>query len=398
MAGKSTLLLVLCLLLSAAAKDRDLKQVLILSRHNIRAPLSSNLRYLSNKTWPTWEVEPGFLTAKGALLERQIGNYISNWLIGNGLLPAGCPDQNDIHVYANTKQRTRKTAKAFVDGAFQNCNITVYSKNSTKMDPIFNPIIRNSSLDLKLAILSEMERSLNSLNLRNAYAKLNDIVDLEHADICRIEGVCDFQTAREDLVYDIDDEPNVRGPLSFTNSIVDAFLMSYYEGMQIDDVAWGHINSPEDWKLFTPIIRGNLDVRFNGTILSKEVAKPLLNYVYNILKDDSKKFTLLVGHDSNLYSVMAAIGIKPYNLPEQYELTPIGGKIVFQKWHDARTGKSLLKIEYIYQSTSQLRNGEMLTESNLPKRVTLAVKNCDVDNEGLCPWDEFLEILKHTFE
>ncbi|CAF4887086.1 unnamed protein product [Pieris macdunnoughi] len=63
------------------SKSYDLKQVLILSRHNIRAPLSSNLQYLSSNTWPIWNVDSAFLTAKGALLEGYMGSFISNWLV-----------------------------------------------------------------------------------------------------------------------------------------------------------------------------------------------------------------------------------------------------------------------------------------------------------------------------
>ena len=46
------------------------------------------------------------------------------------------------------------------------------------------------------------------------------------------------------------------------------------------------------------------------------------------------KITLLVGHDSNIASLLTALDFKPYQLHDQQERTPIGGKIVFQRWHD----------------------------------------------------------------
>ncbi|XP_045529573.1 glucose-1-phosphatase-like [Pieris brassicae] len=379
------------------SKSYDLKQVLILSRHNIRAPLSSNLHYLSSNTWPIWNVDSAFLTAKGALLEGYMGRFISNWLVKKGLLPAGCPEQNTVRVYANTRQRTKATANAFVDSAFKNCNITVYSKVSNKMDPIFNPIIRNDSKELKSAIINEMEQKLRSLNLNEPYSRLNDVVDIKHAKICEVDKICDFERAKDDVFYEIGKEPNVNGPLGFTNSIVDAFIMSYYEGMNITDIAWGNMRTSKEWKLFSAITRGNMDVRFNSTVLAKEVAKPLLKYIYSILYKKSPNFTLLVGHDSNLMSVMAAIGFKPYVLPDQYEVTPIGGKLVFQRWHDRNTNEDLLKIEYVYQTMEQLRNGDVLTEQNPPKVITMHIDTCENDIGGFCKWNRFISILKSSF-
>lgn len=389
--------LFLLLLLLVYSKSYDLKQVLILSRHNIRAPLSSNLNNLSNNTWPIWNVDSGILTAKGALLEGYMGNFISNWLVKKGLLSTGCPAQNTVHVYANTKQRTKATAKAFVDGAFKNCNITVYSKNSNDMDPTFNPILRTFSTELKSKIINEMKLKLDNLNLIEPYSKLNTIVNLKQSKICKVYKICDFDKAKDDLVYQVGKEPNVNGPLAYANSIVDAFIMSYYEGMNINDVAWGNIRSPKEWKLFTPIIRGNLDVRFNSTTLGREVAKPLLKYIYDTFSKSSRKFSLLVGHDSNLNSVMAALQFKPYVLPGQYELVPIGGKIIFQKWYDSQTNEDLLKIEYVYPTTDQLRNGDVLTDDNPPSVITMQINRCDVDVNQFCLWSDFMTILKSSF-
>ncbi len=70
--------------------------------------------------------------------------------------------------------------------------------------------------------------------------------------------------------------------------------------------------------------------------------------------------TLLVGHDSNIASLLTALDFKPYQLHDQYERTPIGGKIVFQRWHDSGANRELMKIEYVYQSTAR-RNTETLT-------------------------------------
>ncbi|MDP0977868.1 bifunctional glucose-1-phosphatase/inositol phosphatase, partial [Klebsiella pneumoniae] len=47
------------------------------------------------------------------------------------------------------------------------------------------------------------------------------------------------------------------------------------------------------------------------------------------------KVTRLVGHDSNIASLLTALDFQPYQLPGQSERTPIGGQLRFQRWHDS---------------------------------------------------------------
>ncbi|KOB65446.1 Glucose-1-phosphatase [Operophtera brumata] len=93
------------LILSALILNSEqlyLKQVVILSRHNVRTPLSKTLSQSSPKPWPTWNEKPGYLTPKGTLLEGFMGDYFYTWLYQENLLPQGCPSENEFYVYANT--------------------------------------------------------------------------------------------------------------------------------------------------------------------------------------------------------------------------------------------------------------------------------------------------------
>ena len=121
-----------------------------------------------------------------------------------------------------------------------------------------------------------------------------------------------------------------------------------------------------------------------------------MKYIDNALVTDAAKtpkITVLVGHDSNIASMLKALDFDTYTLPGQYERTPIGGKIVFQRWHDTKANRELMKIEYVYQSTEQLRNADKLTLETPPQRVTLALKGCPVDADGFCPMDTFAKVM-----
>ncbi|HAB74426.1 MAG TPA: bifunctional glucose-1-phosphatase/inositol phosphatase, partial [Pantoea sp.] len=90
--------------------------------------------------------------------------------------------------------------------------------------------------------------------------------------------------------------------------------------------------------------------------------------------------------------------VKPYELPGTWENTPIGGQLVFERWHDAKNNKDLLKLEYVYQTADQLRDGEVLSLKNPPKRVTLQLEGCPTDGNGYCSWDQFAQALNGALQ
>ncbi len=102
----------------------QLQQVLIMSRHNLRAPLANNgsvLEQSTAKAWPQWDVPGGQLTTPKAVCWRCIwGHYMREWLAQQKLVTSGeCPPENAVYAYANSLQRTVATAQFFITGAFR---------------------------------------------------------------------------------------------------------------------------------------------------------------------------------------------------------------------------------------------------------------------------------------
>lgn len=376
----------------ARETDLSLKQIVVLSRHNIRTPLTANLESFTPKKWPVWQEKPGHLTKKGAVLEGYMGEFFFAWLNNQGFLPDSCPEKDSVFIYANTKDRTKESAKAFARSAFRNCNIEVHHKNITGMDPVFNPVIHNDTKQFKKNYIKEMEDKLSQINLTASFEKLDAIIDIKNSYICKEESYCNLLD-KSYVLYSVGEEPNITGPLHIGNSVVDAFVMSYYEGNPMDEVAWGEIERPEQWQLLTEITKYNQKVRFDLPNLSKDFAEPLLKYMAAIFtkNNDPRKFILLMGHDSNLSSLMSALKFKPFRFPDQYEPYPIGGKLVFQKLTDGKS--DYLKVEYIYQSWSQIRDGVKVSLENPPSRVQLELDGCPITN-GVCPWDTFINIME----
>mgnify|MGYP002622780886 CR=1 FL=1 len=82
----------------------------------------------------------------------------------------------------------------------------------------------------------------------------------------------------------------------------------------------------------------------------------MLKEIYSELNARDRRFSFLCGHDSTITSVLAALGVEEYRLPEVIEpTTPIGCKLVFERWVN-REGESFFKTSLVYQSVDQLEN------------------------------------------
>ncbi|HDF5685428.1 TPA: bifunctional glucose-1-phosphatase/inositol phosphatase [Klebsiella variicola] len=389
---------------SAAPEGYQLQQVLIMSRHNLRAPLANNgsvLEQSTAKAWPQWDVPGGQLTTKGGVLEVYMGHYMREWLAQQKLVTSGeCPPENAVYAYANSLQRTVATAQFFITGAFPGCGIAVHHQPQMgTMDPTFNPVITDDSPAFREKALQAMEKERQGMQLTESYKLLERMIDYRNSPSCKEKQVCSLSEGKDTFSAGYQHEPGVSGPLKVGNSLVDAFTLQYYEGFPKDQVAWGEITSDKQWQVLSKLKNGYQDSLFTSVAVAQNVAKPLVKYIDNVLvgeEANKAKVTLLVGHDSNIASLLTALDFKPYQLPGQYERTPIGGKLLFQRWHDSAGNRDLMKIEYVYQSTEQLRNADALTLQAPPQRVTLALNGCPVDDQGFCPLETFKKVINEA--
>lgn len=383
-------------------KDYQLQQVLIMSRHNLRAPLGDNgslLQQSSPNRWPQWDVPGGELTTKGGVLEVYMGHYMREWLTAQKLLTSGeCPAANNVYVLANSLQRTVATAQFFVNGAFPGCDIPVHHQEKMgTMDPTFNPVITIDSPEFSQQAVQAMEQKEESYALTESYKLLEQIVNYPQSPACKEKQPCLLSTEKNSYSARYQHEPGVSGPLKIGNSLVDAFTLQYYQGFPLDQVAWGEIKTDKQWQLLSKLKNSYQDTLFTTPEVARNIAKPLVRYMNKALVEEAgkgPKITVLVGHDSNIASLLAALDFRPYQLHDQDERTPIGGQIVFQRWHDGAGKRDLMKIEYIYQSKEQLRNTQALTLKSPAQRVTLALKGCPTDTDGFCPIDKFNAVMR----
>lgn len=383
-----------------------LEQVVIFSRHGLRAPLASPTSTLGKITpnqWPQWDTPASYLTTRGGVLESYFGHYFSEWLVDNKLLTENtCPSENEVYIYTNSLQRTIATGQYFTVGAFPGCIVPIIHKEKLgTMDPVFFPVISDDNPEFKQAAITSINQTahakgIEGLNqkLNNTYQDLSNIINYTQSTNCLADKQCDFTDLPTKIIIEKGKEPGITGPLRTGTSIADAFILQYYEGAPLQDIAWGKIKNNKQFEQLVAIKEHYNTVLFGSPVIAKQVAANLINYINQTLSEKNHtKFTFLVGHDSNVASLFSALKIKSYTLPDQFETTPIGGKVVFQKWRDNHSGEALMKIEYFYQSTDQIRNLTQLNRNNPPHKVTLAMENCPTNTMGFCSFSTFKQII-----
>ncbi|WP_369788880.1 bifunctional glucose-1-phosphatase/inositol phosphatase [Rouxiella sp. WC2420] len=406
----------------AAENNLELEQVLIFSRHSIRAPLANYNNALGNATthtWPVWSTEGGLLTPKGGKVEEHVGQYYRLWLAQNKLLPAkGCPQAGEVFTYANSLPRTIDTAKHFLVGAFPGCELPVVNRVEVgKMDPVFNPIVTAEVTDqfnqaaIDATNKSAGEGGLDGMNkrLKANYALIEKILDYKNGKTCQQDKVCDLASQPSKLVLSQGKEPGISGPLGLGSGVSDAFMLQYYEGLPEKDVAWGQVKTPEQWRQVEEFKNAAQKALFSSPQVGRNTSATTLQFISGVLDKSQAKtadqqagqkarVTLMVGHDSNIAAFVSALKIKDFTLPGQYERTPIAGAVVFQRWHDKKTDKDLIKIEYVYPTAKQIRNNSTYSLKQPLHRTVLQSAGCPIDNKGFCSFDTFNQLLQETLK
>src|SRR5579864_1546378 len=121
-----------------------LERVVVVLRHGVRPPTSSNeaLRQYSDKDWPAWIVPPGDLTPHGAQTVGLTGRTLRAAYVAKGLLPAlGCAKPGAVSVWADgADERTQMTGIVLGASLEDGCRVPVsWAKLAGKTrDPIFS--------------------------------------------------------------------------------------------------------------------------------------------------------------------------------------------------------------------------------------------------------------------
>lgn len=381
-------------------KDKyKLKEAVVLSRHNIRSPLSDSKSTLGRMTpheWTKWSAGKSELTSRGGALETMMGQYFRKWAVDAGLFPENyVPTADDLNVIANSMQRCIATARYFTSGFMPVGEIEVYHRYTpSKMDPLFNPQITKTSPEF-IAIAQQQIADMGGKNgvvginegLKDNYALMTEVLEVDKSPLAKehspeLDALNNYNTQ---VMLEMWKEPYLAdgSALKTLNGASDAFILQYYEEPDSIKAGFGKNLTREQWAQLAHVKDVYQDVLFTAPIVATNIARPLVQYMYDELRSPDRKFTLLVGHDSNLSSVATALGVEPYEVPNAIEKqTPIGSKIVIEKF-EGPDGQEYADINIVYQSIDQLRNMELLSLENPPMVYPLSFAGLTRNADGL---------------
>ena len=364
------------------------EEMVILSRHNIRSPLSgpgSVLARITPHEWFDWTSAPGELSLRGGALEVEMGQFFREWLIGEGFFEKNAvPNEDEVRFYANSIQRTRATARAFAAGMFPMADIAVEQHTPLgTMDPVFNPQITKLSDGFLAKAYAEIDAMGGPDGpLKEKYALLEKVLDIKASPAAKNDTTA-FAAFPSSVGFEMGKEPFMSGGLKMACSASDALTLQYYEEPDALKAGFGHKLSQQEWADVSGVKDWYQDMLFAVPSVAANVAHPMLQELLKELRQPGRKFAFLCGHDSNIGSVLAALGAEPYSAVNAIETkTPIGGKILFQKYR-GQDGKAYADIWLVYASADQLRNVSILSVDNPPMALPLRLKGLTANADGL---------------
>lgn len=386
----------------------QLEQVVVLSRHNLRAPLSSNgsvPQELTPHQWFKWTAKSSELTTKGGIQETNMGQYFRKWLDKEGLIPENSiPEDGEVRFNAREKQRCRATARYFATGMLPLADIQVeYPTDTNKLEDFMKPNLKFYS-EKYAADAMDQVKSMGGAEgfdgladeTRDAIRLIMDTVDMQDSDAYKSGKYGNLLSDGSGYKMAAGEEPDVTGPIKTASQVADALILQYYEEPDLKKADFGHNLTKKDWAEIGGLMTRYQQIKFGAPLISVNISHPLIQELESELKNEKRKFSFLCAHDCTVFTTLCALGVKPYTLPDSIETnTPIGVKILFERWRD-HDGEAWYRVNLVYRSTEQIRESEVLSLDNPPMRYNLSFEGIETNEDGLISEADLLGMFDST--
>ena len=368
----------------------ELKEVVVMSRHNIRSPLTSGgaaYQRVTPHAWFKWSSPSSQLSLRGGVLETEMGQFFRQWVVSEGLLPENYrPEGDEVLFYANSRQRTFATAKYFSAGFLPFANVEITHKlDEDKMDPVFTPQFTKMNDTYRQQVLADIQ-ALNggpqawmaaqqpTLNL------MEQVLDMAHSPAALQGDTTHFWFDDTQFKIEKGSEPKMTGGYTLANSVADALVLQCYESESM--TAFGHELTMEQWRAICAVKEVYDGLLFTTHSAAVNLAYPLVSRIREELNRSDRKFMFLCGHDSNLASISAALGLQIPETENALELhTPIGSKLVFEKWSDG--SDEYVAVNLVYQAVGQLQGRTLLSPAAPPMVRPVTIEGLSANSDGL---------------
>jgi 4-phytase / acid phosphatase len=422
----SGLLLVIVHLFSLSARaatevasDSDVRFVLILSRHGVRAPLDSQQDFgrFSAEAWPKWEVAPGEITPHGKEQMKLMGAYYRERYIKEGLL-SGEPakDAPAIYLRANADQRTIETARSLGIALAPGSDLEVHARAPGTVDPLFRAVmvpIGHPDYELGIAaVLGRIGGDLHNLEGSNraAFDTLEKILVGEDGHVpdgktALLNAPANIQRGQRDNLVQIN------GPIRASGSMIDVLMLEYANGFPLQEVGWGRATSERIVQLLPlhslwfDLSHGTPEcARVEGSNVTSHIVATIEQAATGIANPAAigqvgQKMVVIAAHDTTQIHVGSNLGLTWW-LPGTYR-NPVllCGALVFELRERRSDHQLFVRAYYTSPSLQQMRDLTSLSLDHPPLTAPIFIPNCSEATRGYeAPVAKFLAHAKAVID
>lgn len=405
-----------------------LKFVVIFSRHGVRSPTGSpeRLNQYSAQPWPTWDVPPGYLTPRGAMLMNIFGAYYRSYFSQQGLFSiTGCADAARVSFYSDSDQRTVETGKSLAEGMFPGCSANgqpeIHALPEGQADPLFHSLaagIGQPDRDRAAASIAGRIGS-NVSGVTEAYRPQLEtlqriLLSCLPAAPCPQQGQVSPQLLLEiPAGLDVgkgDHLAELNGPLNTASTITENFLLEYTNDLPMNQVAWGRVDLSM-LKQLMDLHTAASDLTRRSSYLATIQASNALAHILDTLQQATSgkavpgalgrlgdRAVILVGHDTNLANIAGMLNLN-WLIDGRRDDTPPGGALVFELWQNPGSSAYKVRTYYTSQTLEQMRNVTELTLKTPPAKANIFVPGCSTGRDGFfCDWSAFQQTLTKAID
>ena len=368
--------------LASASAAPTVERVVMVMRHGVRAPIDGEVPAgtLTAAPWPRWPVAAEQITPHGAQAMAIRGRADRAWLAAAGVVPAtGCPAPGRVRVWTNVSQRTIDSGEGFVAGFAPGCGIAVGHRAADEVDPLFEALRAHTTAFRAADAIASITRftgGMDQLVARHrAELRLLDRVLGCAQPTCSPGAPPALRATADGHGIELD------GAIRRSSGVAQVLLLEAAEGMP--HPGWGRA-TPAVLERLGQLHAALFDVFTRSPYMAAHQAGPLgRRVIASLTAADGPALDLLVGHDTNVTALAAALGVELVSPGYARNDTAPAGALVLERLRDT-SGARFVRLSYRTQTPAEL--------SRLDTHVTTTprtVPGCS----RLCPIDRFATLL-----
>jgi 4-phytase/acid phosphatase len=273
-----------------------------------------------------------------------------------GLLPAeGCLAPGTVRIWTNTSERTIASGQAYAGGFAPRCLLDVKHRGSGEVDPLFEPLRAYATRFDATAAIADIDRhtgGMAALVYRHArkIAQLDRILGCQPKDVgCVPSAMPRVRSADEGRSIELD------GPIRGTSGVAQVLLLQYVEGLPLEQVGFGRVDAVTlrqigalHAALFAVFTRPPYMAAHQAAALGRHI-------LASLSATDGPRLELLMGHDTNVTALAAALRVDLKAPGYAVNDVPPGGAIFIERLRERRSGRAFVRVSYRTQSPDTLR-------------------------------------------